>query len=470
MADTPRAVVIYCRISQDRAGAGIGVARQEKECRALADRLGWTVIEVYVDNDLSAYSGKPRPAYRRMLEQLRDGTATAVIAWHTDRLHRSPVELEEYIAICEPAGVPTMTVAAGPVDLASPSGRAVARTLGAWARFESEHKSHRMKAAREQAAVAGRWQGGRRPYGFGPDGVTVVPAEAAVIVEATNALLAGASVRGIADDLNRRGIPTTTGKRWLSTTVRHVMMRARNAGLREHRGEIVGPAAWDAIVPEETWRAMVSVLTDESRYQRLPGPRRWLGSGMYRCGVCDERMWTSSGGRDRRSTGYTCSGHVYRQAETLDEYVAALVVERLSREDATEVLSPPTPGVDVAGLRSESVVLRRRLDELAQLYSEGVVDLRQLRTGSTSARARLEEIEAALARASVTSPVTGLVGAADVAAVWRGLDLSRRRAVLDALMTVIVDPAPKGKPKGWRPGQPYFHPSAVRIRWRQAAR
>ena len=79
---------IYVRISRDRAGAGLGVERQEHDCRELAARLGWPVVEVFTDNDLSAYSGRPRPAYRAMIEAVRAGRVQAVLAWHPDRLHR----------------------------------------------------------------------------------------------------------------------------------------------------------------------------------------------------------------------------------------------------------------------------------------------------------------------------------------------------------------------------------------------
>ena len=58
---------IYCRISQDRAGAGLGVTRQQDDCRALCERRGWEVIDVYADNDVSAYSGKVRPAWQRLI-------------------------------------------------------------------------------------------------------------------------------------------------------------------------------------------------------------------------------------------------------------------------------------------------------------------------------------------------------------------------------------------------------------------
>src|SRR4030095_15818299 len=96
------------RMLAPRDAAALGVERQEAGCRALAEQLGWAIVAVHADNDLSAYSGKPRPGYEALLADLRAGTADAVICWHTDRLHRRPVELEDYIAVCEPRGVPTM--------------------------------------------------------------------------------------------------------------------------------------------------------------------------------------------------------------------------------------------------------------------------------------------------------------------------------------------------------------------------
>jgi site-specific DNA recombinase len=41
-------------MSKDRAGAGLGVDRQRRDCVDLADRLGWHVVGHHSDNDLSA--------------------------------------------------------------------------------------------------------------------------------------------------------------------------------------------------------------------------------------------------------------------------------------------------------------------------------------------------------------------------------------------------------------------------------
>jgi site-specific DNA recombinase len=75
----PKAAAIYARISQDRTGEALGTRRQVADCQAEAERRGWPVAEVYVDDDISAYSGKHRPAYARMLDDIRDGRIDAVI-------------------------------------------------------------------------------------------------------------------------------------------------------------------------------------------------------------------------------------------------------------------------------------------------------------------------------------------------------------------------------------------------------
>lgn len=76
MPQTPARTAIYARISSDIEGSGAGVKRQVQDCHELATRLGWPVAGEYIDNDLSAYSGKRRPEYERMLADLADGLMT----------------------------------------------------------------------------------------------------------------------------------------------------------------------------------------------------------------------------------------------------------------------------------------------------------------------------------------------------------------------------------------------------------
>lgn len=457
---------IYCRISRDRIGAGLGVQRQEQDCRALASQHGWAVSAVHADNDLSAYSGKPRPGYRQLLADIEAGAVDVVVTWHTDRLHRSPVELEEYITASERRSVATHTVKAGPVDLATPSGRLVARQLGAVARYEVEHQIERQQRAKLQAATAGRWKGGRRPYGYEADGVTVRPSEAQVVQQATDSVLAGDSLRGLAIMLNERGVTTSTGRSWTSTELRRVLMRPRNAGLMQHRGDVIGKANWEPLVEESRWRAIVSLLGDPARRTTLATGRRWLLSGLASCGVCGASILCTQVTASRRLVpSYTCRAtkHVVRNAAELDRYVGAVVIERLSRPEAASLLTVGVP--DVAAKRlHQADDLRELLDGLALAYASKEIDARQLAAGSARLRARLDVLEAEIASAGQGTALAGLdPGTPGVEDRWAVLPLSRRRAVVQALFDVVINRSAKGRRKGWRPGESYFDPTSVQI-------
>lgn len=480
--------VIYCRISQDRTGAGLGVDRQREDCEALAERNGWQVVEVYVDNDVSAFSGKKRKDYQRMLADLAEGKATIVIVWHTDRLHRSITELESYMDLCQTRGVTTHAVQAGEIDLASPTGRAQARFMGVVARLESEHKGARVARARQQKALAGEWTGGIRPFGWGvPTGEKrkktdrktgeevevdvldmnqVVPDEAEALRHWTDEILSGGSIRSLVKWCSDKGVTTTRGNPVTHTDMRDMLIRPRNAGIAIYRGEEVGRGKWDPIVDEAKYRAVVAILKDPSRTTTPGAQPKWLGSLLYRCGrnECGHGMTvTQSGGRNYPS--YKCpTGHGGgRRAEKVDEYVQDVIVERLSRPDAHELLEPAPEGVDVPGLQAESERIRQRMKDLGGLFGAGQLELEAFTEGMDTARAQLEGVTMQLARAATRDPLVGLVGAPDVRRAWKALELDRKRNVLRALVEVTLKtPRPGRMPDGG-----YFDYDAVQFDWRR---
>jgi len=522
----PTRAIIYCRISRDREGAGLGVERQREDCELLAKQLGIEVVAVYSDNDLSAYSGKPRPGYRQLLDDLREGRADTVLAWHTDRLHRSPAELEEYIDVCEPRRVQTRTVKAGHLDLTTATGRMIARQLGVQARYEVERMVERARRTRDQMAEQGKHFGGRRPFGyeedritprsllcpscgaedgfsivqrcpecradapFAPgrvcgscrnaDGVTVLGvcrcgtdavvaegSEAWHVAWAAETLLSGGSLHGIAAEWNRQQVPTSTGGTWAATEVRSMILRPRNAGIIRHRGQEAGPASWPALLEEPVWRSVVSLLTDPSRRDAPGGERKHLGTGIYECGQCSAgaRIVTSNKNGRQYAVAYACravKSHVVRKAQPVDAYVTLLVLERLSRPDAADLLAAREDPVDVRGAQRDMREARAMLDTLAAEFGAGEMDVQEWRAARKAARERLENAQRLLERAVEVNPVAGLVGAEDIDAEWEQLDLARRRAVISYLMTVRLFPGRKGR----QPGGTYFDRDSVRVEWK----
>lgn len=462
--------VIYCRISQDRGGAGVGVDRQEYECRQLAERLGWTVVEVLIDNDISAFRKRRRPGYLDLLDRIRSGDIQGVIAWHPDRLHRSPTELEDYISASEQHGVATQTVKAGLIDLSNSTGRMQARIAGAVARQASEQQGERVASAWAQRAREGRWGGGLRPFGFEADGVTVRPSEAAEIVTATHAVLAGSGLRAVVRDFNERGVLSTTGGLWSSQMMRQMLKRPRNAGLSSVHGDVVGQLPGKPILDEDTWKAVVALLSDPRR-RTSPGAQvRWLGSGLYVCGVCGN-PWLRVSTSGSRRPAYRCAsrdklprqtGHVVRDAGHLDGFVSELIVRRLSAPGAVDLLQVDET-VDTGALHQEASVLQQRLSDLAAAFADGEITRAQLGTGSERLNERLAAVDTQLAAAATVDPLARLVQTPDVQATWDAADIGVRRAVLDALMVVTVLPIGAKRPGGG----PRFDPAGVDVAWKR---
>ena len=88
-----------------------------------------------------------------------------------------------------------------------------------------------------QVALAGKWNGGQRAYGYGlvvgPNPITgkdirdyhqVVPEEVAVLCECRDRVLAGQSQMVIVKDLNRRRIPTSKGFAWTVGKLRRTLL------------------------------------------------------------------------------------------------------------------------------------------------------------------------------------------------------------------------------------------------------
>lgn len=447
---------IYVRISRDREGAGLGVERQEADCRDLAQRLGWDVAEVFTDNDLSAYSGKPRPAYLRLLGAIRNGHIDAVTSWHTDRLHRSPAELETYIQVCDPRGVPTHCVKAGPLDLSSPAGRLVARQLGAVARYESEHLAERIVRQKEGAIARGVWIGGARALGYAADGHTVVAAEAAAIRDAVARVLAGESLSAIARDWTAT-VPTVRGgAEWRITDVRRVLLRPRNCGLLTHRGKVVEgiSAPWPAIITEDEYRAVTAILGNPDRVTyRGARTLRWLGTQLYRC-HCGAVVRSGSnmvGPRDRRVArpAYRCStsSHLTIAAEPTDEFVRGAVAGVLTKHGVGLIKSAE----DDDGARADHErrnALRARLELIEDMLGDGELD----RPGFVRQRDKITaEVDAMNVREdsrATASVLSGVADAPDPAAAFLDAPVARQRAIVATLAEVTIRPGRRGSVPG----------------------
>jgi site-specific DNA recombinase len=362
------------------------------------------------------------------------------------------------------------------VDLSTPSGRLHARMLGSIARYESEHRSERLRSKATELARAGKvGGGGRRPFGYEQDRRSIVESEAELIREAARRVLVGDSLYAIADDWTDRGEPTVTGAKWSTTAIKTFLTRPRVAGLREHRGEIVAEAEWPAIVDRETWEQVRAVLTAPSRSKRRRS-RRYLLTGLLRCGKClhplvgtprrrkrgggSRGVYIYEDGATQRAYGCVranggCGG-VFIIGEAVEAFVIDLVLRRLrgpgldrARRGISERSTDDTASLAAIAMAEEAIAelgrefARREINRTALIAAQGVH------------QAVIDESRARLAKASRSQALDSLT---DLDDEWEDLSEDRKRAVLETVIDhVLVDPASGARNR--------FDPERVDPRW-----
>jgi site-specific DNA recombinase len=470
-----RRCVIYTRISKDDLQQGKGVQRQLEDARALATQRGWEIVGEFSDNDLSAFSGVERPAYREIMALAETGGFDCIVTYMTSRLWRNRAERATAINRLGQLRISVTAVRGPELDLSTAAGRVIADLLGSFDSLESETMSERIVRAARQRAEEGRPHaavmfGWRREPAFDKSGRIVGshdlenPAEANIVRQIVDRLLTGDPLRSLVRDLNASGTPAPRGGAWKPTIVRQLALRPANAGLRVYKGQVLGEGSWPPIIERDKHDRVVALLQAPERRSQRPGKRRHLLSyGLGECGVCGGPL--SARTERNRRTGerhwvYRCDrgGCVSRQQGPVDELVAAVVVERLSQPDAAGIFE----GNDevAAEARERAGAIRARLNLAADQYAGGDIDGEQLKRITSRLRPELEAAEEDVKRSRPKAVPTevDLLQGDRASAVWADLPVNARRAVLDVLQLVIVI-MPRSNPG------PGFDPLEIQFRW-----
>jgi DNA invertase Pin-like site-specific DNA recombinase len=394
---------IYCRISLDATGEELGVTRQLEDCKALASTLSWEVLEVYVDNDISASSGKARPQYKAMLDAIRSGEVEAIIAWHPDRLYRKLRDLEELIEVAEAKGITIRTVRAGEFDLGTPTGKMLARILASVSAGEGDIKADRWRRSIRQRRERGDLpKMGPRLYGYNRDG-SIIPDEARHVRALVDDLLDGVGLLRAAHNLNERGSRSTLGNEWSRVSVLKYLRNGRLAGRSTLRGETLARGQWDALLDEETFEQVQQII-NARKGTVPPRARVSLLIGVVHCGLCDRPLVTNSraarSGETKRVRTYRCStqpgsggcGRITVAADPVDELVESYARERLRDPRVQQRLAELAQ--ESAANLGEVVSLEERLVELERQLDEPGVPVAAIVRAMDRTRERIESLAA----------------------------------------------------------------------------
>ena len=222
-------VVGYVRVSTtEQATDGVSLAAQKQKLSLYAELHDLDLVEVIEDAGVSAKTIK-RPGLQRALEMLANGEADGLAVVKLDRLSRSVKDWNVLIDkhFGEKAGKSLLSVSDS-IDTRTAAGRLVLNVLMSVSQWEREAIGERTRDALQHKKSKGE-RVGTIPYGYtlADDGCSLIPneSEKAVIAEILRMRANGDSYRAMATELNRRNIPSKSGKGWAHTTVSKIVKR-----------------------------------------------------------------------------------------------------------------------------------------------------------------------------------------------------------------------------------------------------
>jgi len=299
-------VALYLRVSSEEQRDKATIDLQREFLSGYCQLHGLEVFERYEDDGVSGTIPlHERPDGKRLLEDAKGANFQTVLVYRLDRLGRSLLGIVDAHDRLETLEV-ALRSTTEPVDTSTPSGRLIFQMLASFAEYERGTIRDRTQTGLHRALRAGK-QPGRVPYGYriADDGsFEVVEDEARIVAQIFTNIAEGSTIYREVGRLNDEGVPSpgyrvsgkerVPGERWNSTTVSDMLASATYVGKHEvkaNRGQDVivreVPAIVTTALRERARRAL-------SENRRMPvgrdgkptRGRRYLLSGLIRCGVC----------------------------------------------------------------------------------------------------------------------------------------------------------------------------------------
>ena len=255
--------VIYARYSSDNQREE-SIEGQIRECKAYAEKQGFTVLNTYIDRAYSAKSDN-RPQFQKMVKDSAKGLFDVIIVWKLDRFARNRYDSAHYKAILRKNGVKVLSATETIAE--DSTGILLESLLEGYAEFYSAELSEKVIRGMTENALKCKYNGGGLPVGYKIDDkqqFQIDPLTAPIATEAFQKYSDGATIAEIVRWLNKKGIKPQRGKEMSIDSVKRLLKNRRYIGEYKYR---------DTVVPGGV-PAIVGVDLFERVQERLPKTRK----------------------------------------------------------------------------------------------------------------------------------------------------------------------------------------------------
>ncbi|QSO45944.1 recombinase family protein [Alicyclobacillus mengziensis] len=349
----------YIRVSTDYDAQKYSPDHQLAACREYAEDYDLHILDdcVYNDAGSSATEMEHRTEVQRLLKDARQGKFDVVIFTAISRFARDLVDALTMRKTLEKVyGVRIISIEEGYDTAVEGRNSEMVFTVHAMlAANKSQEMSKALKRGLRQSAKRGRHVGNVAPYGYTKTASKKLvpnPVEARVIKDIFEMYLSGKGSRSIAEELNRRSVPTASRARknqlkmWQASTVNAILHNevyignlissrwemvsdfrqsrlankpVKKQAQREKKDWVIIENAHDPIIDRETFQRVQLVLEQKSTNKGLRRTSNLL-AGMMICEECRGAM--------------IVSGHQSQKGRTY-KYVVCAATRRIGKSACT---------------------------------------------------------------------------------------------------------------------------------------
>ncbi len=278
---------------------------------------GWEALPNRYDDGGFTGANTERPALQRLLADIEAGAVDCIVVYKVDRLSRSLMDFANLLALFDKQQV-TFVSTTQNFNTTNSMGRLTLNILLSFAQFEREMIAERTRDKMGAARKRGKWLGSRPCYGYYGDRekkrLVVLEEEAERVRAIFGLYLRLGSVNAVAQRLNELGwekklYRTKAGREigggeWRDKDVHLVLRNPTYLGKVAFKGELYeGEHA--AIVSETLFDRVQMTLSSKAcgRGKRRGRNPDYLLQGIIYCGLCDQRITTTTG-RGRKGETY----------------------------------------------------------------------------------------------------------------------------------------------------------------------
>lgn len=257
---------VYCRVSTNSSEQLQSLAAQVSHLTKItAATPQWLLADVYMDISTSK-TGSSRKEFNRMLDDCTSHKLDIIFTKSISRFGRDTVETIEALSKLKNAGV-RVIFEQEELDTANTDSDLMISIIESFAQAENESRSENIKWGIKQGAASGTSKlYDRKCYGYkhDEDGKLIIDEETAENVKRIFDLyLRGQSVLGIIKELEKRKIPSPTGKeKWCKRTIDVMLSNEKYTGdvrlLKTGKNEVHYLATDNnpAIISKEVFKAV----------------------------------------------------------------------------------------------------------------------------------------------------------------------------------------------------------------------